>query len=102
MIHDLLPTLAQVGSGVVGVTAVGLSLLAYLRFRHTTYRRMLLPLVVSTALFTAAHGLVLLWPTHPPAIDALEPLAFTVLIVAVGRLVQLHPRISETLDGDDV
>jgi len=102
MIHAQLPMLALMGSGVVGVAAVGLSLLAYLRFRHTTYRRMLLPLVVSTALFTAAHGLVLLWPTHPLAIDALEPLAFTVLIIAVGRLVQLHPRISEIRDGDGV
>lgn len=95
-------TAVLLASGVVGVVALGLSILAYVRFRHTTYRRMLFPLIAVTLTFTVAHGLVLLWPTHPAVIDLLETLAFTAMIVAVGRLIQLHPRLSDPVEGDNI
>lgn len=100
MTSDQLVTIALVVSGPVGVVAMGLALLAYLRFRHTSYHRLLQPLVCVPILFMLAHGLVLLWPSHPPVVDLLEPLAFTALGIGVVRLIQLHPRISEAA-GDD-
>lgn len=100
MVQNQLTTIALLGSGVVGIVAVGLSLLAYVQFRHTSYRRMLLPLIALTSMFTLAHGLVLVWPTHPLIVDVLEPLAFTAMIIGVGRLLQLHPRISDVVEGD--
>ena len=92
--------IASVVSGIVGVVAVGLSLLAYLRFRHTSYRRMLQPLIAVTMVFTFAHGLVLLWPNHPLVVDLLEALTITGLAVGVGRLIQLHPRMDEAVGGE--
>ena len=102
MAQNQLTTFALMSSGVVGVVAIGLALLAYLRFRHTSYRRILLTLMAVTLIFTLAHSLVLLWPTHPFAVDVLEPLAFTALVIGVARLIQLHPRISDTVEGDRV
>lgn len=100
MIQHQLTTIVMAGSGVIGVVASGVALLAYLRFLHTSYSRMLLPLVAVTVTFTLAHGLVLLWPTHPLSVDILEPLSFTALVIGVVRLVQLHPRIAVSTEGD--
>ncbi len=100
MTSDQLVTIILVVSGLIGIVAIGLALVAYLRFRHTSYCRLLQPLVCVPILFVLAHGLVLLWPSHPPVVDLLEPLAFTGLGIGVVRLIQLHPRISEAPGGD--
>jgi len=100
MVQHQLTTFALAGSGVIGAVATGFALLAYLRFLHTSYSRMLLPLVAVTMTFTVAHGLVFLWPTHPTAVDLLEPLSFTALVIGVARLVQLHPRITVAAERD--
>ncbi|WP_254546972.1 hypothetical protein [Halomarina pelagica] len=100
MVSDQLAAIATAVSLLVGVVAIGLSSLAYVRFRHTSYRRMLLPLIAVTSLFTVAHALSLAWPDHPLVVDLLEPLAFTGLVVGVLRLVQLHPRISDAVRGE--
>ena len=92
--------IATVVSGIVGVVAVGLSLLAYIRFQHTSYARMLLPLVAVTMVFTVAHALVFLWPNHPLVVDLFEALTITGLAVGVGRLIQLHPRINHAVGGE--
>ena len=95
-----LTTIALVVSGVVGVVAVGLSLMAYIRLQHTSYRRMLHPLIVVTIVFTVAHGLVFLLPTHPLVVDVLESLTVTGLAVGVVRLIQLHPRMKNAVGGE--
>lgn len=100
MALDQITTLAMVISGILGVVAVVLSILAYLRFRHTSYDRLLQPLVAVTILFTVAHGFLLLWPTHPLVVDFLEFLTFTGIAVGVVRLVQLHPRVNQTGWGE--
>ena len=92
--------IASVASGIVGAVAVGLSLLAYIRFRHTSYCRMLQPLIAVTIVFTCAHGLLLLWPNHPLVVDLLESLTLTGIAVGVVRLIQLHPRIDGATDGE--
>ena len=97
---DQFTMIVSVVSGIVGVVAVGLSLLAYFRFRHTSYCRMLQPLVAVTMIFTVAHGLVFLWPNHPLVVDFLESLTITGLAVGVVRLIQLHPRMNEAMGGE--
>lgn len=95
MAIDQLTIIASVLAGVIGVVTVGLSLVAYTRFRHTSYSRMLQPLIVVTVIFTVGHGLLLLWQKHPLVIDILESLTVTGIAIGVVRLIQLHP----SLDG---
>jgi hypothetical protein len=61
---------------------------------------MLHPLIVVTIVFTVAHGLVFLLPTHPLVVDVLESLTVTGLAVGVFRLIQLHPRMKNPV-GDE-
>lgn len=86
--------------GLVGVVAIGLAALAYHNFRDSNYRRMLAPVIVAAVIFTASHGLLYLWPQHPPIVNALEPLSYTVLAVGVFRLIVLHPDIAVVARGD--
>ena len=97
---DQFTMIASVVSGIAGVVAVGLSLLAYVRFRHTSYCLILQPLIAVTIIFTFAHGLVFLWPNHPLVVDLLESLTVTGIAVGVVRLIQLHPRMDKTVDGE--
>ena len=85
--------------GSIGVVAIGLAVVAYWGFRDTNYRRILLPIIVAMVVFTLAHVLLVLWPSHPPIVDALEPLSFTVLAFGVLRLVSLHPDVIEVTHG---
>lgn len=86
--------------GLVGVVAIGLAVIAYHDYRDSNYRRMLLPVIVAAVIFTASHGLLYLWPQHPPIVNALEPLSYTVLALGVFRLVALHPDITVIARGD--
>jgi glucan phosphoethanolaminetransferase (alkaline phosphatase superfamily) len=97
---DQFTMIASVVSGIVGVVAVGLSLLAYVRLRHTSYRRLLQPLVMGTMAFTVAHGFVFLWSSHPLVVDLLEALTVTGIAVGVVRLIQLHPRMDTAMGGE--
>lgn len=86
--------------GLVGVVTIGLAVLAYQEFNDSNYRRMLLPMIATAVLFTFAHGLLYFWPQHPPIVNALEPLSYTVLALGVFRLVALHPEITVITRGD--
>ena len=97
---DPSPAVVLALGGLVGVVAIGLSVLAYHEFRDSNYRRMLLPVLAATVVFTVSHGLLYFWPQHPPIVNALEPLSYTVLALGVFRLVALHPDIAVVVRGD--
>jgi zinc transporter ZupT len=97
---DPSPAVVLALGGLVGVVAIGLAVLAYHDFRESNYRRMLLPVIAATVVFTVSHGLLYLWPQHPPIVNALEPLSYTVLALGVFRLVALHPEITVIAPGD--
>lgn len=88
-------TAVLAATGITGMVAIGFSILAYLRFRQTSYHRLLYPLVAATVIFTLAHGFLLLWPNTPTIVRVLEPLTYTVFAIGVIRLLQLHPQFSE-------
>jgi CBS domain-containing protein len=97
---DPSPPVVLALGGLVGAITIGLAVLAYHEFKDSNYRRMLLPVIVTTVFFTLAHGLLYLWPQHPPIVNALEPLSYTVLVLGVFRLVALHPEITVIARGD--
>lgn len=97
---DPSPAVVLALGGLVGVITIGLAVLAYQDFKDSHYRRMLLPVIVATVFFTLAHGLLYFWPQHPPFVNALEPLSYTVLALGVFRLVALHPDITVIARGD--
>lgn len=96
----VIDTLVTLFGGLLGGISIWLSWVAYRRLRQTNYRRILLPIVMATTVFTLAHGLLLLWPRHPPIVDLLEPISFTILAVGVVSLSTIHPTLS-TIGGDD-
>lgn len=97
---DPSPPVVLALGGLVGAMSIGLAVLAYHEFRDSNYRRMLIPVVGTTLFFTIAHGLLYLWPKHPPVVNALEPLSYTALALGVFRLVTLHPEITMIEPGE--
>lgn len=97
---DPSPIIILASGGFVGVVAVVLAVVAYLEFRGSEYRQILLPIIGATAIFTLSHGLLYVWPQHPPIVNALEPLSYTVVALGVLRLITLHPEITVTARGD--
>jgi hypothetical protein len=94
-----IPVVLALG-GLVGVVATGLALFAFWEFKDSHFRRLLLPVVVTTMLFTFAHALLFFWPAHPPIVNVLEPLSYTVLAIGVIRLITLHPGIFVVSRGE--
>lgn len=93
--HPFPPMVLALALGI-GLTSIVLSTLAYFEFKDTNYRRMLSLLTITCIVFSLAHGILLLWPQHPPIVSTLKPLSFTVLALGVFRLVALHPEVVTT------
>lgn len=101
MMHYLLSAVGLAVSGGVGLLAIGVTIVCFHQYKATAYWRALLLLTVSLAVFTIAHWLVLIWPSHPAAMDLLEPLAYTGLLLVVYEFAAIHPRISQTIRRDE-
>lgn len=100
MSFDPSPAVVLALGGVVGVTSIGLAVLAYHEFKDSNYRRMLLPVLTATVVFTVSRGLLYFWPQHPPIVNALKPLSYTVLAFGIFRLVTLHPKMPVITRGN--
>lgn len=98
--HPLSEAIHAIGV-LVGGVAFALAVVAYLRFHHTNYRRILMPLIAATALFSIAHGYMVLWPGLPPVVKVLQPVAFTILAFGVVRLVRLHSHVTDSARSKD-
>ena len=92
--------LVLVLNGFVSVIALALAGVAYIKYKDSEFQKMLLPLIVATVIFALSHGLLYLWPQHPPLLNILEPLSYTLIAAGIFRLVYLHPTIDHIVHGD--
>jgi hypothetical protein len=100
MMHHLLSAVGLAMSGGIGLLAIGVTIVCFSHYKATAYWRALLLLTVSLVVFTIAHWVVLIWPSHSAAMDLLEALAYTGLLLVVYEFATIHPQISQNTGSD--
>lgn len=81
---------------ITGTAGSVLALQAWQRFRGAPFGRALALLPAFMILFTAFHAVLLVDPTAPATVEAIESAAFVLLVAFMVLVVRLHLRMSRS------
>lgn len=93
--------LYEVFASLVGAAGFVLGLLAWTKFRGSSFGRILAIIPLFILILAVYHPILILFPAYTEIALLMETLGFSLLVVFVGLMIRIHRRMSSASRGID-